>query len=145
MTIRIAAPRGCRREMFDVAARLARAGHQVTSWWIEGSREGGRKQAVALDGICDLGRVSCLVSFTEDPERSAAAPASGGRHVELGIAIASGKRVCIVGPRENAFHHLPHVEVYATVDDLIDGLGRGGAVVAHLWRPSGTSSVTARS
>ena len=36
----------------------------------------------------------------------------GGRHAEFGIALALGKRVIVIGPRENVFHALPAVERY---------------------------------
>jgi len=67
----------------------------------------------------------CLVSFTEDPNAIVAGAARGERHVVFGIALAAGKRICIVGPRENIFHHLFAVEWYATVADLLMGLAPG--------------------
>jgi hypothetical protein len=36
----------------------------------------------------------------------------GGRHVEFGAAVATGKRLIVVGHRENLFHHLPGVEFF---------------------------------
>jgi hypothetical protein len=40
--------------------------------------------------------------------------ATGGRHVEFGLALAQGKRVIIVGPRENVFHYLlPDAQIFA--------------------------------
>lgn len=121
MRIYIAARYDRRFEMLGVAINLMRAGHVVTSSWVEG--RGDVPDAIAaIEDIDDLSRADCLVSFTEQPSRGVAWSARGGRHVELGIALASGKRVCIVGPRENVFHHLPQVEAYATMADLIAGL-----------------------
>jgi nucleoside 2-deoxyribosyltransferase len=34
----------------------------------------------------------------------------GGRHVEFGYALARGKKILVVGPEENIFHHLPAVQ-----------------------------------
>jgi nucleoside 2-deoxyribosyltransferase len=48
---------------------------------------------------------------------------SGGRMVELGYAIGTGKRIFILGPRENIFCHLPRVIQCETVDDLLYVLG----------------------
>ena len=48
--------------------------------------------------------------------------ARGGRHVEFGLALAAGKRLCIVGPRENIFHFLPRVEVFRSTDDLVGAI-----------------------
>jgi hypothetical protein len=122
MRIYIAARYGRRFEMLGVVAALIRAGHDVTSRWIEG-RGGDPELVVALEDVGDLANADCLVTFTEQPERGVAWAARGGRHVEFGIALACGKRLCVVGPRENVFHHMPSVEVYATVADLIVGLG----------------------
>ncbi len=122
MRIYIAARYDRRFEMLGVAVDLMRAGHDVTSRWIEGRRRGDADLFAAFEDISDLARADCLVTFTEQPERGVPWAARGGRHVEFGLAVATGKRLCIVGPRENVFHHLPSVEVYATIDGLIGAL-----------------------
>lgn len=38
----------------------------------------------------------------------------GARHVEFGLALGTGKRLLVVGYRENIFHVLPAVEYYET-------------------------------
>jgi nucleoside 2-deoxyribosyltransferase len=43
----------------------------------------------------------------------------GGRHVEFGYALAKGKRVVVIGERENVFHHHPSVKLHASVDDWL--------------------------
>lgn len=63
----------------------------------------------ARDDVEDVERADVLIAFTEEPRSSAS---RGGRHVELGIALALGKRVIVVGPRENVFCWLPEVERY---------------------------------
>src|SRR4029079_13196343 len=108
--------------MLRVASDLIRAGHEVTSRWIEGGRGDDPELVAAIEDVGDLERADCLVTFTERPERNVAWAARGGRHVEFGIALATGKRLCIVGPRENIFHHLLAVEAFATVADLVAGL-----------------------
>ena len=53
-----------------------------------------------------------VIIFTEIPNTILA---TGGRHVEFGLALAQGKRVIIVGPRENVFHYLlPGSQVFVT-------------------------------
>jgi hypothetical protein len=53
-----------------------------------------------------------VIIFTEIPNTVLA---TGGRHVEFGLALAQGKRVIVVGPRENVFHYLlPESQVFAT-------------------------------
>jgi hypothetical protein len=110
-------------EMRDVAATLERAGHDVTSRWIDG-RVDATDLVSAVEDIEDLLRATCLVSFTERPTDVVPWAARGGRHVEFGVALGMGKRLCVVGPRENIFHHLPRVEVFRTVAELLDGLRR---------------------
>ena len=53
----------------------------------------------------DVLAADALVCFTEPPGDGG----SGGRHVELGMALALGRRVIVVGRREHIFHHLPEV------------------------------------
>lgn len=63
----------------------------------------------AQDDVEDVELSDMLIAFTEEPRSSAS---RGGRHVELGIALALAKRVIVVGPRENVFCWLPEVEHY---------------------------------
>jgi len=121
MKIYLAARHERRWEMLRVASRLECAGHEVTSRWISG---GGDDPAIipAVEDLLDLGRADCLVSFTDEPNSIVAGTARGERHVAFGIALGAGKRIYIVGPRENIFHHLFAVERYETVAELMAGL-----------------------
>lgn len=122
MRIYIASRYDRRFEMLGVTGVLMRAGHVVTSRWIEGRGDG--PEVAAAEDLEDVLRADCLVSFTEEPAASVAWSARGGRHVEFGLALAAGRRLCIVGPRENIFHFLPRVEIYGTLSDLVEGLVR---------------------
>ncbi|HLK90206.1 MAG TPA: hypothetical protein VKZ18_09950 [Polyangia bacterium] len=122
MKIYIASRYDRRFEMLGVTAVLMRAGHVVTSRWIEGRGDG--PEVAAAEDLEDVLRADCLVSFTEEPAAGVAWSARGGRHVEFGLAVAAGKRLCIVGPRENIFHFLPRVEVFRSTDDLVVALAR---------------------
>lgn len=53
--------------------------------------------------IDDLDAAEWVISFTGGGLK-------GGRHVEFGYALATGKRLVVVGPRENVFHTLASVE-----------------------------------
>jgi hypothetical protein len=108
-------------EMLDVAAALSRIGHFVTSRWIHG-RANSPDLLSAVEDLEDLSDADCLVSFTEQPTEGVPWAARGGRHVEFGVALATGKRLYIVGTRENIFHHLPRVEVYRNLAELLDVL-----------------------
>ena len=122
MKIYIASRYDRRFEMLGVTGVLMRAGHVVTSRWIEGRGDG--PEVAAAEDLEDVLRADCLVSFTEEPAVGVAWSARGGRHVEFGLALAAGKRLCVVGPRENIFHFLPRVEVFRSTDDLISALAR---------------------
>lgn len=61
----------------------------------------------------DVVKAEAFVLFTEDAE-PADAPSKGGMHVELGIALAHRKRIIIVGPPGNLYHHLGGIKQFAT-------------------------------
>jgi len=93
------------------ADRLRLAGFHVTSTWHdvehpeepsdERCREWAERDLEELAG-CDT--VYCLTGDDQS--------IGGGRHSEIGAAIALGKRVVLLGPREkNVFHWHPLVEV----------------------------------
>ena len=122
MRIYIASRYDRRFEMLGVTAVLMRAGHVVTSRWIEGRGEGPEVEAAA--DVEDVLRADCLISFTEEPTEHVTWSARGGRHVEFGVALAMGKRLFVVGPRENVFHFLPRVETFRSLDELLAELAR---------------------
>jgi nucleoside 2-deoxyribosyltransferase len=67
---------------------------------------------IARQDCEDLMAADAVIIFTEIPNTILA---TGGRHVEFGLALAQGKRVIIVGPRENVFHYLlPDSQIFAT-------------------------------
>lgn len=67
------------------------------------------------------------MKLTLRPSQSAPWAARGGRHVEFGVAVASCKRLVVIGPRENIFHHLPRVEVFPTLGEWLELFTRGPA------------------
>jgi hypothetical protein len=102
-------------EMQRVARELETFGHEITSRWIseEPFLEEEHLQPVsnrarrAQRNLIDLAQSDCLIAFTERPPSG---PGRGGRHVELGIALARGLKTVVVGWQENLFHTL--VEFY---------------------------------
>lgn len=118
------------QEMQQYRDALVAAGHYVTSRWIEGNHQiddaglsveakEAERIRFALEDRQDLLAADCTVSFTEPPRST---NSRGGRHVELGMALAAGKRCIVVGHRENVFHCLPEVEFYPTWDLLLVAL-----------------------
>lgn len=114
-------------------AELVRRGHQVTSRWLDESwpvaADGESSAAppehrarVAQANLDDVLAADGVVSFTEEP--ASGIGRRGGRHVEFGIGLGAGKGLVIIGPRENVFHHLDRVEVYADEAAFLDVLDR---------------------
>ena len=106
-------------EINGYAKELRQAGYQVDARWLLGNhqiREGADKvegatmsvpmegQPFALDDAADLQDAEVVISFTETPRSG---HSRGGRHVEFGMALAWGKRLIVIGPRENVFHTMP--------------------------------------
>lgn len=104
-----------------MAATLEAVGHVVVSRWLraaDGEDLSDRRQAAdaaAID-LHDLSGADVLIAATDGP--GAAAGGRGGRHVELGFALALGRRVLVVGPPEHVFHHLPAVRCVDTWDEV---------------------------
>lgn len=119
MRIYLAARYSRNAEMREFRGRLEIEGHEVTSRWID--QHGGDvlesfvAQKLNSDpehcahyakvDLDDLTAADWVVSFT-----SSNGGGKGGRHIEFGVALALGKRLFLVGPRENVFHTLPQVE-----------------------------------
>jgi len=131
------AARYSRREELNAYRRdLEAKGHKVTSRWLDGTHQLGgdglsvqaadaERERFATEDWADLMDAHAVVNFTESPRTHAG---RGGRHVEFGAALAKGKPCIVIGPRENVFHHLPHVSVrgswwefLATVPDITKG------------------------
>jgi nucleoside 2-deoxyribosyltransferase len=100
-----------RDELRGYRDALAVSGVVVTSRWLDSHEDDGHCMPAylarcAVEDLEDIDRADMVVCFTESPETSAK---RGGRHVELGYALARGKTVIVAGPRENVFCHLPQV------------------------------------
>lgn len=119
-------------EMQGVRDVLVALGCTVTSRWID--CHGGqlttsyapeqlnkRPEECGVLGqhdVEDLLAAETVISFT-----SRDGGGKGGRHVEHGIAIGAGKRIIVVGYRENIFHTLPKVEFFPSWPHLVRALG----------------------
>lgn len=65
--------------------------------------------AFAQEDVEDLAASHAIILFSERPDSHSK---RGGRHVEFGMALAWGKRLFVIGPRENVFHCLPGVMAF---------------------------------
>lgn len=72
----------------------------------------------AVQDLEDLDRAGLILAFTEGPGAW-----TGGRHVELGYALAQRKAIVVIGPHENVFHAHPRVLAHvATFRAFLDAL-----------------------
>lgn len=149
--IYLASRYGRREELCGYREQLRELGCEVTSRWLNGNHQidnmgkpiGDKGEALiegdaacatsgedtaaaaqlraqfALEDIQDVYRAETLIAFTEPPRSSAS---RGGRHVELGYALAKGSKVIVVGYRENIFCWLPDVEFFETWDKALEFL-----------------------
>jgi len=146
-TVYLAARYSRYSEMQGVRDVLAALGYTVTSRWIEAPEgkygrgsftvdqlndDPGYCAAVAQRDMDDIDAASTLIVFTEplaiahtDPLEG---PGKGGRHVELGYALARFEyghfpvRIIVCGPREHVFHTARAVEWYPDWSRLVMAL-----------------------
>ncbi len=111
-SVYIAAPYPEREAARRVMLLLEHCGVTVTSRWL-------REPDILCDGdarkdLLDVAAADVLVALNPEAWCSSG---TGGRHVELGYALACGKAIVLVGERSNIFHHLDDLVV---VPDLVD-------------------------
>jgi len=91
-----------------------------TSSWIDQESYGNTPicQKTAIAKRCDKEVRECdlLINIADE------ANVPGGKHVELGVALALDKKVIALGRRENIFHYHPEVVFCETEDKLIESI-----------------------
>ena len=114
---------GRKEEMRQYARELRIEGYTVDVSWLDEEAQGSSKaQAVESAGgtmpmvarefaendYDDVHNADVLIAFTEHPDIHGGK--RGGRHVEVGMALAWGTNIIVVGPRENIFHTMEHIQ-----------------------------------
>lgn len=134
MIIYLAARYSRNAEMRERRDFFRRWGYEVTSRWIDRHPDDDGvpqlqssftpevlattpdvTQPFAEVDLEDLDRADTVISFTEGPR---GVGGKGGRHVEFGYAVAAGKQLVLVGPREHVFHTLPRVKQFDTWEEF---------------------------
>lgn len=98
-----------------LAEQIFHAGFDVCSTWVnardyglgklpEDERDGLLRSSAAQACVSEIRQCDLLVLLSGG--------GFGGRHVEMGVALALGKPVHLIGPRENVFHWHPGVTVH---------------------------------
>jgi hypothetical protein len=124
----LAAPYASRAEIAVYRDELRALGLHVTASWIDepiGIHPGTVDAATDLDNptvsayarqdMLEVASAAMFVLFTAGYVSHASA--SGGRHVETGIALAAGVPIIVVGKPENIFHRIGPPEILAVVPD----------------------------
>jgi hypothetical protein len=115
-----------REALREVRDALKPLGHEVTSRWIDkDSDDKSERERLlqpvaeqnAIDNLEDIAKSDCVVSFTQGKGGK-----KGGRHVEFGVAVALNKWCVLIGTPENAFHWLPNIERYDSLEEWLDSL-----------------------
>ena len=117
MRIYIACPYPERGLAVEAMQLLEARGHDVTSRWLKAPDE--LTDASAREDLADVASAEVLLALNPSGYENAG---TGGRHVELGYALALKKRILLVGQRSNIFHYLSNVEVVASVDEALEVL-----------------------
>lgn len=131
--IYLAARFGRRDELNSYRLELEAHGFEVTSRWLTQHQKldlshpaanytSDDRLRFAMHDYEDVMRAHRLIAFTEDPAENVAGGRRGGRHVELGLALAAAKHVYVVGHRENVFCHLPQVQFFSDFNSLLETL-----------------------
>ena len=115
--------------MQAVAAILRAKGIQVTSSWLNEHWDAGTTMdqippkelsEFAAQDLADIVSADTLILFSMDPMIPGV---RGGRHVEFGYALGRGKRIIVVGVKENIFHYLLRVKHCTTIAELLNIIG----------------------
>jgi hypothetical protein len=97
MRYHLAARYARRVELCGYRKQLLSIGATLTSRWLDFRKMPSWSCRIARDDCEDLLAADAAIILTEIPNTILA---TGGRHVEFGLALAQGKRVIVVGPRE---------------------------------------------
>ena len=122
MKIYIASYFDTRKRLYPIKHQLEKLGFEVISSWLHESKDVAYSSATegyllscAIRDMADIRESSLFILDTLD------VTPRGGREVELGLAIAGGKYIILVGPLRNVFHRLAH-QRFETWKDCLEFL-----------------------
>jgi len=129
--IYIASRYSSKKDVQQKKNELESKGFTVTSTWTEegsecnpgvGDSTKEEGQPFAVRDIAEIDEADLLVFLSVDPTIPTV---RGGRHVEFGYALGTGKMLAVVGPYENIFHYLADVTVHDTWAEFVQALEVG--------------------
>lgn len=112
-----------RQQIRERAFELQDHGHECVSNWLfepalqvgDPETEAWQMRARGNEDIIDVSRADLFVMFAEWPS------STGGRFVELGVALALRIPVVIIGKRETVFSYHSTVKRYDTWAEFLEG------------------------
>jgi hypothetical protein len=91
---------------------------RFVSSWIDQESYGNTPicQKTVISKRCheDVGECDLLINIADETN------VPGGKHVELGIALALGKQIVVLGRRENIFHYHPCILFFENENGMIE-------------------------
>jgi nucleoside 2-deoxyribosyltransferase len=114
-TIYLSSRTGRRDELLVAAADCEASGLVVASTWLHAEpvdpEDPAAAAAAAERDLRDLRTAEIFIGFTEP--MASASRGRGGRHLELGVAVALNKQILLVGPEyEHIFHRIGDIALY---------------------------------
>lgn len=103
--------------MEALAPKFKECGFDVIARWVFGNEEGLSDADICKLDLDDVKDAEALFIFTHPREEP---QPGGGRFVEMGYAMALGKPVYVIGPRENVFCNDPKHIRYDTIDQFFE-------------------------
>jgi len=122
MKVYIAAPWPYRDKAITVMRMLETKKVHVTSRWLKAEHKAvseltiDEQAAFAREDLDDVLEADLLLALNPEGWED---KGTGGRHVELGYAIAHGKPVILAGERTNVFHYLPSIKRIDDSEDIV--------------------------
>jgi hypothetical protein len=118
-----------RFELQGVRADLLRAGHAVTSRWLDDSEDDENLGAAHRD-IIDVKIANGLLLFTDEPRCAS----RGGRHFES-LAYALGKKLVGIGERGHIFHLMPEFQWFPDWETARTAITSQRTTLRDVWGP----------
>ena len=114
----IAAPYELRDAALRARTTLEQSGFLVTARWLDAQAQDSDLEA--RKDLEDIASAHALIAL--NPSEWARS-GTGGRDVELGYALALGKRIVLVGARTNVFHQHSSVTCVPDLSSAVHSLG----------------------
>ena len=117
MKVYIAAPYPIRDTAIEMMKTLEANGHVVTSRWLKAPDELADEHA--RKDLDDVRAADVLLAVNSPGWENVG---TGGRHVELGYALALRKHIILLGERTNIFHYLSHICICNSIEAVVEWL-----------------------